>query len=376
MPKVLFVSNIFSNLYNFRLGMMQAVKESGHEVAAIASPDESISSLHRAGIRCVPLKNLNRVSTEPAKDMRLLWELYRLYRAEGPALILHFTIKPNIYGTLAAAMAGSKTISSVTGRGSAFDQNIFVRGIAHGLFKVAFRYPEKVFFQNIDDRNFFVQAGLVNREKTLVVPGSGVNTLRFSPDFCQENENKKKMVFILMARMLWEKGLKEFAEAAIIVRRSYSQAEFWLLGWLEKGNPGAVPEEVIRTWEKEPGILYLGAVKDVRPFLCKSSVVVLPSYYREGIPRSLLEAMAMAKPIITTDNQGCRELVEEGKNGFLVPIKNAKALAEAMVKMMKMDTNSLNKFGHYGRLKVIKEFEEQIVITKYLEEIKRVLTTN
>lgn len=374
MAKILFVSNIFSNLYNFRFGMMQAVKESGHEVVAIASPDESISSLRKAGIRCVPLKNLNRVSTKPAKDVRLLGEFYRLYRAERPTLLLHFTIKPNIYGTLAAAMAGSKTISSVTGRGSAFDQKTFVRGITHGLFKVAFRYPEKIFFQNSDDRNFFVEAGLVKKEKTLVVPGSGVNTQRFTPDFCHENENKEKIIFILVTRMLWEKGLKEFAEAAIIVRRNYSQAEFWLLGWLEKGNPGAVPEEVIRTWEKEPGILYLGAVKDVRPFLCKSSVVVLPSYYREGIPRSLLEAMAMAKPIITTDNVGCRELVEDGRNGFMVPVKNAKALAEAMVKMIKMNINNLNEMGHYGRQKVLKEFDEKIVIKKYLEEINRLLS--
>lgn len=373
MAKLLFVSSIFAN-HIFRLGVMEKALESSHKVAAAASFDGCESILQARGIGCFALSKIRRGGVNPWEDLQSLWELYRLYKAERPDVILHFTIKPNIYGSLAAGMANLKSIATVTGSGYSFNQTSLLPLLVRHLYKIAFRFPRVVCFQNPNDRDLFVEGRLVDRRKTRLTPGSGVNLGHFSPEGCLKNnrKDKKKVVFLFVGRLLWDKGIKEFAEAAGNMYHSFPQAEFWVLGRVDPGNPAAVPEEIFNAWVKEKKIHHLGYVQDVRPFLCDSDVVVLPSYW-EGIPRSMLEAMAMAKPIITTDAVGCREVIEVGKNGFMVPVKNVPALTEAMNEMITIGERARREMGRYGREKAVKEFDERLTIQTYMKEIAQVL---
>jgi glycosyltransferase involved in cell wall biosynthesis len=374
MAKFLFVSSIQRNLH-FRLGLMEALLKHNHEVVAAASFDGGESLLREWGLRCHPLTRIQRGGLNPLAELRSMWELCRLYRRERPDLILHYTIKPNIYGSLAAALAGIASISTISGAGYTFMQAGLLNLLAGKLYKIAFRFPARVFFQNGDDRDFFIARGLVQQDKTLTVPGSGVNLAHFAPQYCSAcgNSGEGKTVFLFVGRLLWDKGLGEFTEAAGLVRQSFPHAEFRVLGQVDQGNPAAVPAEMLNRWEQEAKIRHLGFVQDVRPVLIRSDVVVLPSYYREGIPRCLLEAMAMGKPIITTDAIGCREVVEDGKNGFMVPVKNAPALAAAMEKMIAIGGNKRRDMGSYGRRKAAREFDEDLVVQAYLEEISKIL---
>ena len=184
--------------------------------------------------------------------------------------------------------------------------------IAAGLYRIALSYARKVIFQNEEDKKLFVERNIVKEDKTIITPGSGVDSAFFSPEFCNDVEGSEgKLIFLLVSRMLWDKGVGEFVEAAKSVKKEYSSAEFQLLGNIDEGNPSAISEEQIRIWQESGDIEYLGSTFDVRQSICKAHVIVLPSY-REGVPRSLLEAMAMEKPIITTDTAGCRETVEDG----------------------------------------------------------------
>ncbi|MFW6127444.1 MAG: glycosyltransferase family 4 protein [Thermodesulfobacteriota bacterium] len=373
MAKLLFVSSIHINLH-FRLGLMETLLRENHEVTAAAALDGGEVRLQERGIRCHSLTRIQRGGMDPRAELRCLGELYRLYRRERPEVILHYTVKPNIYGSLAAALAGIPSLSTISGAGYSFMQEGFLSRLVGGLYKLALRFPARVFFQNADDRDFFLARGLVQEDKTATVPGSGVNLDHYSPRHCSggEKADKEAMVFLFVGRLLWDKGIGEFAAAAGRVRRSFPQTEFWVLGRMDPGNPAGVPEETFRGWIKEGTIRHLGYVQEVRPILCDSDVVVLPSY-REGIPRSMLEAMAMGKPIITTDGIGCREVIEDGKNGLMVPVQDTGALAAAMVKMIDLGEERRREMGRYGRRKAVREFDEKLVIQAYMKEIKRIL---
>ncbi len=373
MARIFFVSSIQFNLH-FRLGLMETLVKENHLVAAAAAFDGGEELLRERGIRCLPLTHIQRGGLNPWAEIGCLYELGKLYQRERPELILHYTIKPNIYGSLAAAWAGIPAISTITGAGYAFMQRGLVNLLVRGLYKTALRFPAKVFFQNPDDRDLFIRTGLVPPAKAITVPGSGVNLDHYAPKNWAGNKKADdgKIRFLFIGRLLWDKGIGEFVEAAGLVCRSFPLTEFQVLGRVDPGNPAAVPEDLFQGWVTKESIRYLGWVKDVRPIISQADVVVLPSY-REGIPRSLLEAMAMAKPIITTDSVGCREVVEDGKNGFMVPVRDAAALAEAMKKMIALGEEAQREMGRYGRQKAEREFDERIVIQKYVEEIEKLL---
>jgi glycosyltransferase involved in cell wall biosynthesis len=371
--KILLISNTSRSLYNFRSGLMDALKENGFRVALCASFDEYTPKLQKKGFRIIPVK-LDRKGKNPLKDMMLIASFYRILNREKPDLALHFSIKPNIYGAIAARLAGVKCINTVTGLGYVFIEESLLLKFVKILYKISFRFPENIFFQNNHDLNFFMNKNIINKNKAILVSGSGVNVKYFHPDFCKGFKRKNKnFVFLFVGRLLWDKGINQFVKASEIVRKKYPQTEFCLLGRIDKGNPNAVPEKVIRDWEKEKLIKYLGTTYDVRSFICQSDAVVLPSFYREGLPRSLLEGMAMAKPIITTDFPGCREVVEDGKNGFLVCPKDHDALARAMVQLIELSFKEREKLGSFGREKAVKEFDENNIINSYLEAITAIV---
>jgi len=370
--KILIVSSTAQTLYNFRIGLLRALRDGKFEVCAIAKRDEFDKKLEEEGFKCIFLQYLDRSGINPIKDIKLMLELRRIYREEKPDLIIHYTIKPNIYGSIVSRFMGIKSFCMITGLGYAFTKKGALLKIVKLLYKISLGFTEKIFFQNDDDRRLFIKERIAPLDKSVLL-GGGVDTEHFSPEICRKSQkNSKNLSFLLIARMLWDKGIWEFVKAAKIIKKRFPDIEFQLLGFIDKGNPSVIPESKIKDWEREGLIKYLGSTFEVRPFICKSSCVVLPSY-RYGIPHSLLEAMAMAKPIITTDSVGCKEVIENGKNGFLVPVKDTEALANAIERFISLPEARKIKMGEYSREKAIREFDERPIIKTCLKNIEDVL---
>jgi glycosyltransferase involved in cell wall biosynthesis len=360
--KILLVSRCSWTLHNFRAGLMRVLLERGDKViGGGAAGDGYETKIEAQGVTFHPLP-VDKKGINPLADLGLFLELYRWYRSERPDVVHHFTIKPVIYGSLAARLAGvPKVVNTVTGLGYVFTdgRRPWLRHLVEGLYRWSLRSAQFTFFQNRDDRQLFLDRGLVDPDKTTVLPGSGVDLTRFTPCPSQGNTS-----FIMVARLIRDKGVAEFVEAARLVRRSHPEARFRLLGGRDERNPATISPEELDSWQAD--VEWLGEVEDVRPFLAAADVAVLPSYYREGVPRSLLEAAAMAKPIITTGAVGCRETVDEGVNGLLVPVRDVKALAEAMVWMIE-HPEVCRQMGQASRAKVEREFDERSVVSRTLE---------
>lgn len=370
--KAFLVSRCSWTLYNFRRGLMRALQEAGYRViGAGAGGDGFENRIEAAGTPFHPLP-LDKKGTNPVSDLKLFITLWRWYRREKPAIVHHFTIKPVIYGSIAARLAGvPKIINTITGMGYVFsaDKKTWLQWMVERLLHFAMICSDITFFQNKDDRAFFLSNKLVKKEKTMLVPGSGVDIDHFKPVGGREKGDGEPLVFLMMARLLREKGIYEFVAAARSIRREYPQAVFQLLGMRDERNPGVIPEEDLQKWNREGDVSWLGNVADVRPIIEKSDVVVLPSFYREGVPRSLLEAAAMGKAVITANTTGCRDAVADGVTGLLVPPKDADALASAMRKMI--ENRSLRRsMGRAGRKRVTEIFNEKTVIQKTLKAYK------
>ena len=355
--------------FNFRTGLIRALQKRGDVVlGGGAGGDGFEEKLKHLGIVFVPLP-VSRRPIDPWSDWLLLWTFFRWYRRERPDVVHHFTVRPVVYGSVAAWLAGvPKIVNSITGLGTVFGdcEKWWLRTIVERQYKLALRLSHMTFFQNKDDYHHFLARGLVKSEKAKVVSGSGVNCEVFQPQASREHPTNGSVTFLLSARLLWEKGIAEFVQAARLVQQAYPTTEFQLLGRRDERNPNVVPREVLDQWEDENIITWLGEVSDVRPIVAKADVVVLPTYYREGVPRALLEASAMGKPIIATDTVGCRDVVEQEKSGILVPVKNPQALASAMIRMIE-NPGLRSSMGKAGRERVVEKFNEQLVIDDILE---------
>lgn len=346
------------------MDLIHSLKENGMEVIAIAPEDEFSAKLQEI-FKYYPV-HMEQKGTNPLKDLLLIRRFYRLYKELKPDCILHYTIKPNIYGTLAARLAGIPCINNVSGLGTVFLHQNLVSKIALTLYRFAFRFPHKVFFQNQDDQKLFIDLKLIKKEKTDVLPGSGINLQKFIPKPILEN---KTFTFILVSRLLFDKGIVEYAEAAAIVKKSHPETRFLLAGSLDKNSSLGIPEDMIKSWQEHSLIEYLGFTTEIQKYMEESHCVVLPSY-REGTPRTLLEAAALARPIITTDVPGCREVVRDGFNGYLCQVKDAKDLAEKMLTVLNSPYTSLLEMGKNGRQLAESKFSQEFVAAKYLEGLK------
>lgn len=363
--KIIFVSNISWSLFNFRKGIMTELKKRGHDVLFCATADEYSVKLENAGFRFIPI-NVDRKGTNIFKDLSLLTTLYGIYKKEKPDLVFQNSIKPNIYGAIAAKLAGIKCVNTVSGLGYVFIRKSIYFILVKFLYTLACSFSERTFFQNKDDMKIFLDGKIVKPEKAALVKGSGVDTEFFSPEYCNTvKKSSKGFTFSFIGRILWDKGIGEFIEASRIIKKIHPLTQFNILGMIDNGNPAAVSRAEIEGWQRENLAAYLGETSDVRPFICASDCVVLPSY-REGTPKSLLEASAMQKPIITTDAVGCREVIEDGITGFTVPVKNPELLTEAMLKVMALPLEQRIAMGKAGREKIVREFSEAKVIESYL----------
>ncbi|RYY18858.1 MAG: glycosyltransferase family 1 protein [Cytophagaceae bacterium] len=368
--RVAVVLNTSWNIWNFRRGLVQALRAAGHEVLAIAPPDDYSGRLaSELGCRYVPILMENK-GTNPLKDAQLTRRFLKIYRREQPDVVLHFTIKPNIYGTLAARLAGVPSINNVSGLGTVFLIENLVSKVARGLYRLAFRFPRKVFFQNNDDRELFIRYGLVRPERTGLVPGSGVDLQRFRPQPAAEKAASAPFTFLMVARVLYEKGIVEYFEAARQVRAALGagRVRLQLLGSIDEAGGVGVPRATFEEWLADGPIDYLGTSDNVAEHLLRADCIVLPSY-REGTPKTLLEAAACGKPLVTTDVPGCRETVQNGHNGYLCQVRSADDLAAKLLAMAQLPAARLAAMGAASRQLATEKFDEQLVLHEYLAAV-------
>lgn len=365
--KLAFVANTAWSMFNFRHGLLSRLICDGYQLTIIAPRDEFSDKLQKMGCAVVDLP-MEAKGTNPLQELKLIYTLYRIYQQITPDFIIHYTIKPNVYGSLAAKMAGIPSLAITTGLGYTFVNDNFIAKIARQLYKMAFRYPKEVWFLNEDDRQAFLAYSLVSENKAKLLHGEGVNVSHFSPISSSFGNNPT--TFLLIARMLWDKGIGEYIEAARVIKSKYPKTHFQLLGACDVPNPSLISREQIIIWESEGIVEYLGTTDDVRTVIANVDCVVLPSY-REGIPRTMLEAAAMAKPLIVSDAPGCKDVVINGKTGFLCKVKNRDSLAAAMELIINQSIQERVDMGGAGRNLVLHKFDERVVIKKYIDMLSR-----
>jgi glycosyltransferase involved in cell wall biosynthesis len=378
MAKVLIVAHWDWVLYNFRLPLARALREKGFEVVFVCPYGEYVPKLKEEGFRWIHWAIVRR-SLNPVRELIAILHLASIYQREQPQIVHHFTIKPNFYGSIAALLARrDKVINTFTGLGFLFSEHPLAIGLRSSvlpLAKLAFRASKGwSVFQNRQDLETCLRLRLVLPERVVVIDGSGIDTRKFHPNHDSPPDNHEHPTVVLMAaRLLWDKGVREFVEAARVLKARGLQVEFWLAGKPDNGNPMCVPEEFLKEWQEEGVINWLGHRDDMPNLLQQVDIAVLPSYH-EGVPRFLLEAAACGLPLVATDIEGCRVVVREGVNGFLVPPRNPTALADALERLLQ-DPSLRRRMGQASRHIAEVEFDERKVLAKWLALYERVLSS-
>jgi glycosyltransferase involved in cell wall biosynthesis len=342
------------------MNFVKALIRQGHDVHTIAPSDDFTHYLVEAGCTHHNVYMDSR-GANLIKDAALMFELGSLYLRIKPDMILHYTIKPNVYGTLAAAFLRIPVVNNVCGLGTVFLKNGLVSSIAKLLYKISFRFPKKVFFQNPDDLELFVSKKYVSAAIAEVIPGSGIDISDFHPAPYKRNA---VFTFLLVSRLIYDKGITEYIDAIRLMKAKGTKARFQLLGPLDPEHKRGIPAKELDSWTADGLIEYLGKTNDVRPFMNAADCIVLPSY-REGSPRSLMEAASLAKPIVATDVAGCNQIVTDGLNGLLCKLQSADDLAAKMKTMMHLTDSAKQMMGEYGRRKMESQFSDVTVLTKY-----------
>lgn len=366
---IVICSNTAWNLWNFRQNLIRALVARGHDVIALAPHDAFAPRLAELGCRFIDMP-MDNGGTDPRSDLALYWRFRRLFRAERPQVFLGYTVKPNVFGSLAAHAFGVKVINNIAGLGAVFIRRSLVTRIVEFLYRRALRKSAWVFFQNEDDRRQFIDARLVNAAKTECLPGSGIDLADY-PYMPPTPLVGRRFRFLVVARMLWDKGIGEFVEAARLLRAEFPNAEWCMLGAADVANPAAIPRAQLDEWVTSGVVRYLGVREDVREELAQADCVVLPSY-REGTPRSLLEAAAIGRPVVTTDAIGCREVVDDGINGLLCELRSSTSLADRMRDVLTMDNVQRECMGRAGRAKMEREFDVALIVDRYTQAIARI----
>ncbi|OPH51551.1 glycosyltransferase family 4 protein [Vibrio campbellii] len=370
MKTIAVTANTSWYLYNFRKNTLKELLKKGYHVVAIAPEDDY--SLKLKGLGCTFCHvNIDQGGKNPFNDISSFFGFLKLYYTLRPDVILNFTPKNNIYSTMAGFLFDSKSINNIAGLGMVFIDEKFTSKLARFLYKLSQPRAYKIFFQNEDDRMLFSKYKLAPLGITDRLPGSGADLQRFK---VTPRIDDGKVVFLLIARMLYDKGVGHYVDAARVLKNKYgNNVEFRLLGFLDVNNPSAVKKDEMRSWVEEGIVTYLGTSDTVEHEIAEADCMVLPSFYREGVPKSLLEACAMGKPVITTDNVGCRETVDDGVNGFLCEPKSTDSLVEKLEKMIALSYSKRLQMGLKSREKAEREFDENIVIKKYLSAVDSAL---
>ncbi|HYL35402.1 MAG TPA: glycosyltransferase family 4 protein [Bryobacteraceae bacterium] len=383
MKIALVVTDNFS-AWNFRRELLSSLLRTGAEVAIITPSGPWDQHLRGLGVRHIPIEVDRFVN--PAKDLKFAWLLYRILKRERFSIVHNVSIKPNIAGAFAARWAGAGLVlGSVTGAGTMFSGDAprllqLVRPIIVAAYRAAFRRTDRVWFQNPDDLDLFIRSRIVAQDQAVLIRSSGVDTNDFSQDRCDAaalrnlrariGAGPATVVVSMVARALWNKGVSEFIQASrVLGNESGIDARFVLAGEGEAGNPATVPAGYLKESESR-SFVWLGWISNVRELLGASDIVTLLTWDREGVPRSLLEAMAMGRPIVATDVPGCREVIDAGRNGFLVKPKDAAGVIEALRPLI-ADPGLRKRFGSESRKKAVREFDLEVVNRRLLAQLYR-----
>jgi len=364
--KIALFANTEWYLFNFRLPLAKALAKAGHEVVLISPPGPYGEKLVAAGFRWIAFP-LNRAGTNPLSELQTLIRLVMLYRRERFELVHHFTIKCVIYGGIAARLSGAVSVAAITGLGHVFTtysrKNRLLRHLLRPLYRLALGRAQVV-FQNPDDMSAFLVLGSVAKRQCHLIRGSGVDSERFAPNEHSADDTQSVRV-LMVGRLLQEKGVAEYVEAAALVKQQFPTADFALAGGPDPGNPSSISDVTLDQWRRKRDVTLLGQRDDMPALLAQTDICVLPSY-REGTPRSLLEAAACGLPLVATDVPGCREICRDGENGLLVPVRDVVALAAAISKLI--ESQALRRaFGRRSREIAVNEFSEGSVIAETLK---------
>jgi glycosyltransferase involved in cell wall biosynthesis len=371
--RVVVLANTTWFLFNFRLNLIRTLRDAGYEVIAISPADGYESRLVAEGIRHLHWP-VDATGVNPLAELRCLRALHRLLQLAAPSLLLSYTPKANIYGALAATLLSIAVLPSVEGMGRVFIRESGMSWLVQRLYKLAFGRAARVFFLNNDDMTLFLKRKMVAQENAERLNGFGVDVERFKPPAMPLAEAAgPPRVFLMAARLLWDKGVGEFVAAARQIKQQHPEVRFQLLGFVVQQDPCAVSIEEIEAWTAEGTIEFLGATDDVMPYLLAADCVVLPSY-REGMPRILLEAASVAKPVIAADSIGCRDALIDGVSGLVCKPRDAADLAERLLQMIHMSSASRHEMGRQGRMLMLARFDERQVLERYLAVVKQVTT--
>jgi glycosyltransferase involved in cell wall biosynthesis len=367
-PVVVLSANNCWNLVNFRGPLLTGLQDAGYRLVAFAPLDSHADDLRQKGVEIYPVP-IARSGMNPLIDARLLARYVRMLRKLRPAAYCGFTIKPNVYGAIAARIAGVPAINNVTGLATPYLSEGLVWAVAERLYRFAFKRSTTVFYHNEEDLRLMLERKVIRPDQGKVIPGSGVNLEHFKPGTARA---VGPMRFLFFGRLILHKGIREFIDAVREIRAVLPDARFQLLGNPDPGNPTSVSDAELRSWIDDGIVEHLGEHRDVRPYIQAATVVVLPTY-REGMSRALLEGAAMGKPLIGTDVAGSRDLIEDGVTGLLCRARDASSLAEAMREMASMSPAALQAMGAAGRKKMKREFSEEVVVQAYLDALDKAI---
>ncbi len=366
---VALVANTSWSIYNFRLNLIKSLQKHGYEVVVIAPKDNFSAALISAGVSYYPIY-MDNYGTNPISEIQIIKQLHRIYKAQPIDFIFHYTIKPNIYGSIAAKMAGIPSISITTGLGHLLSfSNSIVRMMSFFLYKIGVTFSKEIWFLNQIDQNDFIKYKIAPESKTFLLPSEGIDTEYFKPTDKKENGSSMRLLFA--GRIIWYKGFKEFIDAAKVIKKKYPYVEFQVVGFVDPSNPNAVPFDYILENQESGLIKYYGETSDIRPFLQNCHFLFFPSFYREWVSRVLLEAASMKTPIITTNNVGCDILVDDSITGYLVEKKDSNALIQAIEKFINLPYHSRLEMGELARLKIMELHQQSKINSIYLEKLEK-----
>jgi glycosyltransferase involved in cell wall biosynthesis len=369
--RIVFVANTSWSIYRFRLYLLKTLTQQGFDVFVLAPRDRYTTHFeHLPGVTYTALEQFDNKRISVLQDYRLYRELKRHYQRIQPDLIFHYTIKANIFGTVAAGRSGYPSVSVITGLGYAFLQHSLLQRVAKVLYRFSLRYAREVWFLNTDDRDVFTTHRLIKKAVPFLLPGEGIDTEAFYP--APYTDDHSPITFLLVGRIMRHKGIYEFVEAARLLKQQGLAVQCQLLGTLDEQSDIAVSRPQIAQWTAEGLIEYLGETDAVAPAIAAADCIVLPSY-REGLPLSLLEGASMCKALIATDTAGCRDIVTDQENGYLCAVKDARDLAAKMEAYCQLPAAQKQRMGLLGREKIIARYRQEIVAGIYQQKIHTLL---
>ena len=355
------ISNDHAWTYNLRREILQALLDQGHRVVVIVGYGKKIEDLKRMGCEFIDIP-VDRHGTNPIKEINLMRQYKRALKSLNPDMVFTYTIKPNVYGGYVCGRLKIPFVANITGLGTPVENKGPLQLITLKMLRVGLKKATKVFFQNTENMQFLLDKKVISGAYDLL-PGSGVNTTRFA---ALPYPSDDTVEFVFISRLMKEKGIEQYLDAAIKIREKYPNTRFHICGFCEQAYENRIEE-----LSQSGTIIYHGMVDDVREVIKNTHCTIHPTYYPEGLSNVLLESSACARPIITTNRAGCREVIDDGVNGFVVEQKNSADLIEKIEKFLSLSHEERRNMGLAGRAKVEKEFDRQIVVDKYLKEIKR-----